>query len=276
MRNLLNFIFRFSAIILFIFLEVISFYLIVNYNKSQKEIWGHSSSLVSGYLFDKSESVENFFEMQQENDSLLVENSKLLETIINYRVNAKENEFDVFDNSDTTLTYSVIPARVCSKTVNLRNNYMTLCKGQDDGLEVGMGVIGKNGIVGIIKSVSDNYATVLMVINSQSRTSAKINSKDYHGNLVWESSDPRILNLVDIPKHASIEIGDSISTNGYSISFPPDIFIGKIKHFEILGGSNSYFIEVALDYELSKLEYVYVVAFKDAEEKESLLELVDE
>jgi len=276
MRNLINLIIRFSALILFIVLEIISFYLIVNYNKSQKEIWGHSSGLVSGYVNNKMEGVENFFEMQQENDSLLVENAKLLETIINYRVSVKDNSFDQFDQKDTTMLYSVIPSRVCSKTVNLRNNYITLCKGKRDSIRVGMGVIANNGIVGIVKSVSQNYATVLMVLNSQSRTSVKINSKEFHGNLIWESGDPNIHTLIDIPKHANVEIGDSISTNGYSICYPPDIYIGKVVAFDPGDGSNSFKIDIKMENDLSKLEYAYVVDFKEFEEKEELIELEDE
>jgi len=276
MRNLINLIIRFSALILFIVLEIISFYLIVNYNKSQKEIWGHSSGLVSGYVNDKMEGVENFFEMQQENDSLLVENSKLLETIINYRVSVKDNSFDEFDLNDSSSVYTVIPSRVCSKTVHLRNNYITLCKGKRDSIKVGMGVIAMNGIVGIVKTVSENYATVLMVLNSQSRTSVKINSKDYHGSLIWESSDPNIHSLIDIPKHANVEIGDSISTNGYSICYPPNIYIGRIVDYDPDGESNSFKIDVKMENDLSKLEYVYVVDFKESEEKEILIELEDE
>ena len=274
MRNLLSLIFRFSALILFIFLEIVSFYLIVNYNKSQKEIWTHSSNLVSGSMNERLEGVENFFEMQKENDSLMLENAKLLETIINYRVSSKDNAFEDYESNDSLLNYTVIPTRVCAKTINLRNNYLTLCKGSQSGIEAGMGVISKNGVVGIVKSVTKNYATVLMILNSQSRTSAKINSKNYHGNLVWESDDPRTMTLVDVPKHAEIAIGDSISTSGYSICYPPDIYIGEISNYEILG--NSYNIDVKLNYDLAKLEYVYVIAFKQGEEKELLLEVENE
>jgi len=276
MRNLLYLIFRFSALIVFIILEIVSFYLIVNYNKSQKEIWSHSSNLVTGYVYDRMEGVEDFFEMQHENDSLLVENAKLLETIINYRVSVKDNSFDQYENADTLSNYEVIPARVCSKTIHLRNNFLTLCSGTIDSIDVGMGVISNNGVVGIVKSVTKNYATVLMVLNSQSSTSAKINSKSYHGNLVWNSADPNILSLTDIPKHADIAIGDSISTSGFSTVYPPEIYLGKISNFDLSDGSNSYKIDVALNYDLSKLEYVYVVAFKEAEEKETVIEEEDE
>jgi len=232
--------------------------------------------LVSGYIYDKTEGVEDFFEMQQENDRLLVENAKLLETIINYRVSVKDNSFEEYEANDTLRTYKVIPARISSKTINLRNNYLTLNSGSDKGIEIGMGVISNDGVVGIVKSVTKSYATVQMIINSQSSTSAKINSTNYHGNLIWESEDPKILSLVDVPKHANISIGDSINTSGFSICYPPGIFIGKISYFDLEGGSNSFKIDVALNYDLSNLEYVYVVAFEDAEEKKTLLESENE
>jgi len=261
---------------LFLFLEIISFYLIINYNKSQKEIWAHSSNIFTGSIYEKVEGVQDFFELKAENDSLLVENAKLLETIINFRVTTKESAFETFEAEDSLINYSVIPARVCSKTINLRNNFLTLCKGEQDGIKIGMGVFAKEGIVGIIKSVSDNFATVLMILNSQSRISGSINSKKYHGNLVWDSENPMKLNLLDVPKHADIQIGDSISTSGYSVSFPPDIYIGKISDYTLGGGSNSYNIEVDLNHDLSKLEYVYVIAFDKSEEKQVLIEESDE
>lgn len=273
MRNLINLILRYSALILFLFLELISFILIINYNKSQKEIWAHSSNLLTGNVFKRVESVQDFFDLQEVNDSLLTENAKLLETIINYRIESKNNSFQAFEAKDTVYNYNLIPARICNKTINLRNNYLTLCKGSLDSLDVGMGVISNNGVVGIIKSVSKNFATVLMVLNSQSRISAKVTNKNYSGNLVWDDSDIRILSLSDVPKHAEISIGDSISTSGYSIVFPPDIHIGQIKDYSLVGGSNNFKIKVKMEQDINALEYVYVIKYLKRAEKDTLLQL---
>lgn len=273
MRNLIYLILRYSALILFLFLELISFILIINYNKSQKEIWAHSSNLLTGNVFDKVEGVQGFFDLQEVNDSLLAENAKLLETIINYRINSKDNYFQKFEELDTVNNYQLIPASICNKTINLRNNYMTLCKGKKDSIAVGMGVISNNGVVGIIKSVSKDFATVLLVLNSQSRISAKVTSKNYHGNLIWDDTDTRILSMLEVPKHAEIAIGDSISTSGYSTIFPPDIHIGKIKDYSLQGGSNNYKIKVEMKQDINALEYVYVIKYLKALEKDTLLQL---
>lgn len=274
MRNLFFLLFRFSAFLTFVVLEFFCFYLIVNYNKSQSEIWQHSSSLLSGSLFSRVDKAEDFFRLQAKNDSLLVENANLLQTILNYRLSSANNSFQEFELSqtDSTTQYRLIPANVCAKTINLRNNSLTLSKGSNHGLKRGMGVISEKGVVGIVKSVSHNYATVLMILNSQSRISTKILNKDYHGNMIWESSDPRKMKLLDVPKHATIAIGDTLVTSGYSISFPPLVSIGTISKVDILEGSNSFDIEVLLNYDLSRTEKVYVVDMKTAYEKQKIID----
>ena len=153
---------------------------------------------------------------------------------------------------------------------------MTLCRGEKDGIRKGMGVISKQGVVGIVKAVSRNYATVQLILNGQSSVSVKIKSKNYHGNLIWDSEDIQKMTLIDVPKHATIEKGDSLVTSGYSISYPPEIYVGIIEDFMIEGGGNNYNIDVKLDYDLARLEYVYVVNFIDADEKATLLNNQDE
>ncbi len=276
MRNLIYLIIRYSALFLFLVLEFFAFYLIVNYNRSQKEIWAHSSNLLTGNLYKKIEHIEDYFDLRIQNDSLQNENSKLLEKIINYRVLSRDNAFQKFESTDTLNNYHLLPATICNKTLNLRNNYFTLCKGREDGIEVGMGVISDYGIVGIVNSVSSHFATVLLIINSRSNISVKVKNKNYPGSLVWNNSNPDILNLINIPKHASIEVGDSVVTSGYSISFPPEIFVGKINDFSIESGSNNYRIDINLDYQLSRLEFVYVVKYDLIEEKQTLIQMENE
>ncbi|MBT8230014.1 MAG: hypothetical protein KJO50_07120, partial [Bacteroidia bacterium] len=118
MRNLIYLIIRFSAIVLFIVLESVSFYLIVTYNKSQKEIWAYSSNLFTGKINQQVENIYSFFDLHSTNDSLLIENARLLETIINYRVRSTDNAFQDFENLDTTASYKLIPSRICSRTTH--------------------------------------------------------------------------------------------------------------------------------------------------------------
>lgn len=272
MRNVISLLIQYSAFILFLVLECLSFYLIISYNKSQKEIWANSSNIFIGGVNSYMQGAEDFFSLRNVNDSLLIENAQLLETIINYRINSLDNNFQAFEDADTTKNYALIPTRICSKTINLRNNFMTLCKGSDSGIDVGMGVITQDGIAGIISQVSSDFSTVLLLLNSESRTSAKISGKNYFGNLLWRNDNPQIMNLLDVPKHAKISVGDTIMTSGYSISYPEGIIIGTIEDYRPQEGSNSYNIQVELKSDISAIDYAYVVSYSNAEQKQDLLE----
>ena len=93
---------------------------------------------------------------------------------------------------------------------------------------------------------------------------------------MWNNSNPRIVNLIEVPRHAVVEIGDSIVCSGYSISFAPDVFIGRIADFKIHEGNSNYSIDVELSEDLSALDFVYVIDYHYIEEKSNQLELENE
>ena len=273
MRNLLLLLAKYSSTILFIILEVICFYIIVSFNKSQSEIWAHSANLFTGSVNEKVQNTTDFFNLEAVNDSLLTENAKLLETIINYRVFSKKNQFQEYETLDSTLLeYKFIPARITGKTFNKRNNHITINKGRKDSISAGMGVIGKEGLLGIVKSVSENYSLVMTVLHSQSRISAAIKNNDFHGTLIWDEMDPTVMKLTSIPKHADVAVGDTIITSGYSIIFPYGIEIGTIYDYVVDSNEDSYSVVVKLFNDLPSETHAYVISSKNRKEKSELEE----
>lgn len=273
MRNLLLLLAKYSSTILFIFLEVICFYIIISFNQSQSEIWAHSANLFSGSIDEKVQNTTNFFNLEAVNDSLLTENARLLETIINYRVFSKQNQFQEYESLDSTLLeYKFIPARITGKTVNKRNNHITVNKGTKDSIKVGMGVISKDGLLGIVKSSSEHYSLVMTVLHSQSRISAAIKNNDFHGTLIWDDMDPTTMQLTSIPKHANIAIGDTVITSGYSTVFPYGIEIGTIYDFTVNRNEDAYTVEVKLFNDLPSETHAYLISFKNQKEKVKLEE----
>ena len=251
--------------------------MIIKYNQSQKEIWSHSANLMTGSLNQRVQNATDYYELSNINDSLLTENAKLLQSIINYRIYSKENQFQQFETLDSTLLeYDFIPSRICGKTIKLRNNHITLCKGTKDSIQVGMGVVSSDGIVGIVKNVSENYAQVMTILHSQSRISAAIMSNDFHGTLIWEGDDPLKMSLITLPKHAKISLGDTIVTSGYSTIYPFGIQIGTISEYSIDGGGNSYKVDIDLFNDISKLSHVYVVKAKHSVEKVEIQETIEQ
>lgn len=268
MRNLLFLLAKFGGTILFILLEVICFYIIITFNESQGDIWKHSTNLLSGNINQKVQNTSDYFALEAINDSLLTENAKLLESIINYRVFSKENEFQEFESIDSNLIeYKFLPARITNKTFNKRNNYITLNKGLQDSIKIGMGVISSNGIVGIVKNVSDKYCLVLTILHGQSRISAAIKNNDFHGTLIWDEMNPRQTKLIGLPKHASVNVGDTIVTSGYSTVFPYGVEIGKVQDYAPLPNEDSFEIIVDLFNDIPAVTHCYIVSSIKQEEK---------
>ena len=89
MKELLIYLFRLKAFILFLFLEVICFFLIVRYNNSQRQIFISSSNAVSGNIYQFSDNIKAFWDLNQENESISTKNAQLLQQI--YRGTAKKS-----------------------------------------------------------------------------------------------------------------------------------------------------------------------------------------
>ena len=245
--------------ILFIFLECTCLFLIIRYNKGQREIFLHSSNeLVSGIVRHRAR-IKQSLDLKIHNDELLDQNARLIEELVNSRPR-------VIVDSALQSKYSVIPANVINRSIYSRNNHITLDIGRNDGIDKTMGVLGSNGIVGVIKQVSAHYSTVISLLNVDLRISTAIKDKGYSGYLIWSGNDFFSFKLHGIPKHANIVIGDEIVTSGHSTIFPMGIYIGKVDAYTVVEGGAFYDINARIDQDLTKSDQVYVINNKDFEE----------
>ena len=186
MYNVIQLFVKYGAHILFVVLEIICFYLIINYNLVQKEIFLNSSNVYAAKISEQQSKIAQFANLRRQNDSLMHENSTLIENLINI-----EYSSDRIPEADSLYTqYSLIPTTICNSTVHLRNNHFTLCKGSREGIRKDMGVISSHhGIIGIVRNVSDNFSHVMSLLNSQTQISCAIKNKKGHGSLVWKSME---------------------------------------------------------------------------------------
>jgi rod shape-determining protein MreC len=254
MRNLLFFLVKYGPTFLFIFLQILCFTLILNNNEKQSSIFVNSTNLFAGYLNQKTTETTNFLNLDEENEQLRKDKAGLLQRIINSNIRQSSTAIDSIDNQ-----YTLISSKICSKTINLRNNYFTLCKGKLDGIEKGMGVISDKSVMGIVKDVSDHYASVITVLHSQSRISIGLKNKVHHGTLHWDTSNPLYATAYDIRKYADIKVGDTIVTSGYSTIFPKNLDVGIVEFFEIEGGGETFKTRVKLLDDFNTVSEVYVI-----------------
>lgn len=269
MGNVLLLLVRFGYHLLFFVLEGISIYLIINYNQSQNEIFVNSTNLLASGVNERVDAVVKFSNLQKTNDQLQQENARLLERFISENVNATDIE-TIDSTSSDSLKYVLLPVSICNSTYKLRNNNLTLCQGSNVGIKPDMGVITDKGLVGIVRNVSENFSRVMSILHSQSIIDCAIKRNNAHGSLLWDGKNPRMLSLIDIPKHISVLEGDTVITSGYSTIFPKGLLVGTVKSVTLPAGSNSYQIGVELFSDPVTMSTAYVVINKFSDEQKQL------
>lgn len=271
MRNLVLFFIKYNAFFVFIILEIVSFYMIVNNNETQNKVFVSSANQMIGGFYERYDKVISYWNLGDVNEELAKDNKRLMEQLPNAYFNTEVDTVEVRDSLDL-LQYEYIPAKVVNNSVNRYNNYLTLNRGKLHGLAQNSGVITNTGLVGVVQKTSNNYSSVMSILHHNTRISAKIKSNEYFGSLMWKGGDARYMYLDAIPKHATIEKGDTIITSGYSSMFPEGLMIGTVKKAEVIKGSNFYEVKVALSCDMNNLNHVFVVSNLMKEEKETLEE----
>jgi len=268
-NNLFGRFFKYGGILLFLFLESICFYLVIRFNEKQNGIYIASVNKLSAFFDQAYDRWTNLLQLPELLDSLAGENAKIRESLANEAVQKRVKIDSVF-NKKTSDRYQFIEAKVINNSINKQRNYIVLDRGRRQGIQPHSAVINKDGVVGIVRSVSDSYAVVMSLLHRQTRISASIRNKGYFGSLLWDGVDVRRFDLEDIPRHAAVMVGDSVQTSGYSAIFPEGIPIGTVEKVSHEPGSNSHSIKVLLNYDLSNLNYVYVIINMDKEEQKKL------
>ncbi len=269
MHNLFQFFARFGTIILFILLEMISFFLIIRYNSGQKEIFINSSGFYSGIMLENYNRLSRYYRLSSFADSIAKDNAQLRAELRFATIDASFKRDSLVDTVYQQ-RYTYISAQVVSNSVNQIDNYITVNKGSALGVLPGMGVINESGIVGVVRYTSRDYATVASLLGSQTKISASIKRNGYFGSLVWDNVSTDYMHLKDIPKHADILKGDSVITSGYSSIFPKGIFIGRVDKISFDSGSSFYDLRVKLVTNFNRLGYVYVIVDKSKPQLDSL------
>lgn len=274
MHNLLQLFDKFGGLMLFLFLEGICFYLIISFNETHNQIYLSSANSFTGGVYNVSSDVRSYFKLDKQNEKLLKDNQQLLIENDQLRERLAEKEAILLDSltreisaGDTTRgDFQFIGAKVINNSITSVNNKLTLDKGRKDGVVEHAGVINGRGIVGVVRAVSSNYASVMSILHRQTRISAAVKGKEYFGTLVWSGETPEVMQLEAVPKHASLDKGDTVVTSGYTHLFPPDIIIGTIDSTWLEEGNNFYNIDVRLVNDMSKLQYAYICIHRNREE----------
>lgn len=258
MKRIFLFIWKNYFFFLFVILEFLAFTLMFQSNHFHRAKFVSSSNALAGSITATVNNITDYFKLKKINKELAEEIADL-RSREHYSFKKLDKLFYEINDTLYRQKYSYISAKVINNSVNRRNNYLTLNKGELHGVRPEMGVITNNGIVGIVKNVSNNYSSVISILHKDTKISVKIMKNGYVGSLVWDGKDYRTGTLQDIPSHVELAEGDTIITSGYSAIFPEGVVVGTIKDYELSEGDSFFTIEIKFTEDYKKLSYVFVV-----------------
>ena len=271
MRNLFLFLWRHNFFILFLVFESVCIYLISqNSNFHHATVINNTNKLVANMNQGVS-SITEYVKLKNTNEALARENAAMHSLVPNvFYIDSVMKR--IVNDTLYKQQYTFMVAKVINNSVNRRNNYLTLNKGSVQGVVPEMGVISAEGVVGIVKDVSEHFCSVLSVLHKDMHVSAKMKKNQYIGSLVWDGYDYRRASLKDIARHVPLAKGDTIVTSSFSAIFPEGIMIGTIEDFEAKAGDNFYSITIKLSTDFASLSHVFIVSNLMKEEQRTLEE----
>lgn len=266
MQRLLDFLYQQREIAIFLGLEILCAWLIVNYNRRYNTSFLNSSNTTVASISQTSNEISEYFRLDKVNAQLMEENALL------------ENELRKLSTNrgayiDTISQFEVIGAKVINSTFSRNLNFLTIKAGEKDSLEAGMGVISGFGVVGQIKSVSENFATVYSLLHPNLLISSKVKRTDTKCTVQWDQEDYAHASLKYVPRHIKLQVGDSIVTSGFNSVFPENISIGVIEDYHLDEHMTFYDAKIKLTTDFTSLYHVFVIKDLLKQEKDSLEQL---
>ena len=280
MRNVFLFIRRYFHFLFLLLSQVFCIYLITHYNKFHNAVGSATMNEITGRVNNQYNKIDYYLQLKRTNEQLASDNERL-------RNSLREN----FENPDTSnkLVTDSIPfdtlgnrrkwlyqrAKVVSNSVTTQNNFVVLSRGSAQQLNKDEGVVDpKNGVVGIVTDVSENFAVVMSLLHKDSRISAilKNDPGGGGGSVVWDGVEPNYVSFINVRKSAKAKKGDTVMTSGITPTFPYGMIIGTIDQITPDKSTNNFIIRLKTAANFYNLQYVYSIKNYQKDEINKLLE----
>ena len=259
MQRIINFILNYRNTFLYVCLLLISLVFTVRSHSYHQSKFFNSSKWLTGSLYQTSSNISAYFNLKEENLRLAEENERLRFQLFNF-----QNQATAADS--LSVDFEVINANITKNSYASPRNYLTINKGEKDGIKQDMGVITTKGILGIVENTSSNFATVQSILNTKSNINAKIKNTNYFGSLIWNAKQYDVVQLIDIPRLVPVTVGDTIVTGAMSSIFPENIPIGVIENYSLNEAQSFYNIDIKLFNDMANIKNIYIIKNKNREE----------
>jgi rod shape-determining protein MreC len=260
MQQIINFIIRYKNFLFYIFLLIISLAFTIQSHSYHQSSFFNSSNWIAGNIYGISHGITTYFDLDEENERLLLENERLKDQLFN-----KDSSSEIKIDS-SNIKYTIVSGQVIKNNYADHRNYITINRGKKDSVKQDMGVITDLGILGIVENTSNKFATVQSILNENSNINAKIKNTNHFGSLIWDANTYNVVQLIDIPRLVPLTVGDTIVTGAMSSIFPENIPIGTINKFDLDISKSFYQIDVDLFNDMTNIKNVYIINNLDRKE----------
>ena len=281
MDKLLEFLHKYRHWFVFLILETIALVTYLSGSLYSRSLGWYATSAVFGRVNELMTEGWSYVGLRPRNEELLRENARLRTA---YTLLARQMQdaeaHGLLPRLHATDSLPIDPsaviiARVVNRVTHTGEVYYTINKGRRDGIETDMGVMSASGVVGAVMAVSDHYALVIPVLNPKIRLACTLLGQEVSGTLTASSSpNANEAILSNVPPHAHPQIGDTITTSGYSYLFPEGMMVGTIADSDparVKGSAGTFAnYPVHLSTDFQGLRYVYVIREKPTHEVRAL------
>ena len=281
MDKLLEFLQKHRHWFVFLILETIALVTYLSGSLYSRSLGWYATSAVFGRVNELMTEGWSYVGLRPRNEELLRENARLRTA---YTLLARQMQdaeaHGLLPRLHATDSLPIDPsaviiARVVNRVTHTSEVYYTINKGRLDGIETDMGVMSASGVVGAVMAVSDHYALVIPVLNPKIRLACTLLGQEVSGTLTASSSpNANEAILSNVPPHAHPQIGDTITTSGYSYLFPEGMMVGTIADSvpaRVKGSAGTFAnYPVHLSTDFQGLRYVYVIREKPTHEVRAL------
>lgn len=247
--------------------------ILFSYNSYQASIYFSSANAITSSVYKTTSDISGYFNLREINKSLLENNARLENEVLNLKYQLAELRTLLSDSSSAFNNfprYDYVAATVINNNVRHPKNYFSINRGYKDGIKSGQGIVDHNGVVGIINVVGPYNARAISLLNESQRFSVKLKNTEFIGSLSWKGGDPSIAYMEEVPRHAKYHAGDTVVTSGFSLSFPPDIPIGTVMNRIKGADDNFYILKIKLNSDFKNLGTVRVIKDNFKESLDSL------
>ena len=268
MRNIILLIQKYRNFLFFLFLEFISlFFLFSSRNSYHHYNYLSSSNSITSSLYNFQYNMFSYFYLREVNNDLLKENSNLKNQVLN-RDLVVGRKFIKYDDIIYQKNFFFKEVKVINSQFKYYENFLIINAGKKSGVKEKMGMIGTKGVLGIVKNVTDNYATIRPLINPNFGLKVLHENTNSWGDLIWIPEDNNFQNIFvkNIPIYTKVKLGDYFITSGAEGLFPRGLKVGKVIEIKENIEQQTLDIKLKNEEDFSRTKIGFVVFNKTAEE----------